>query len=123
MAIIRTPFWEASLPPSLTSNMIYIYICIHSYIAPMLRRCDICVEFAPLPRKQLRPHTWQGDIQGCLHLCPVCVRKLQYTCGFDLRERYSGLQRVYSALGLGEQARWCAEVIRIGDVWNLANTR
>jgi archaemetzincin len=52
---------------------------------------------------------------GCLHVCPICVRKLQIVCGFELRERYVQLEILYAELGLLDQQRWCQAVIRIGD--------
>ena len=41
-----------------------------------------------------------------LHLCPVCLRKLQWSIGFDVTRRYSALERVYRANGLTDEADW-----------------
>lgn len=32
-----------------------------------------------------------------LHLCPVCLRKLHWNIGFDIRDRYTGLLGIYQA--------------------------
>ena len=48
-------------------------------------------------------------------MCPICVRKLQVSCGFELRGRYQALGAAYGALGLHDQVRWCREVIERGD--------
>ncbi len=41
-----------------------------------------------------------------LHLCPVCLRKLQHGAGFDIQKRYQGLERIYRKSGLAEEADW-----------------
>jgi archaemetzincin len=41
-----------------------------------------------------------------LHLCPVCLRKLQWCAGFDVTVRYRRLARVYQEFGLTEEAEW-----------------
>src|SRR5438874_753015 len=41
-----------------------------------------------------------------LHLCPVCLRKLQWSIGFDVLERYSALKGVYRANGFTDEADW-----------------
>ena len=53
--------------------------------------------FAPvLSRSHRRP----------LHHCPVCLRKLHWSVGFDPLERYGTLERVNRALGFAEEAEW-----------------
>lgn len=41
-----------------------------------------------------------------LHFCPVCLRKLQRSLGFDVVERYHELEAVYGRVGLGKQGDW-----------------
>lgn len=41
-----------------------------------------------------------------LHLCPQDLRKLQWSIGFDVTERYQRLAEVYRDLGLGDEAAW-----------------
>ena len=39
-----------------------------------------------------------------LHLCPVCLRKLQWSIGFDVLKRYSALEGIYRANGFTDEA-------------------
>ncbi len=41
-----------------------------------------------------------------LHLCPVCLRKLQYSIGFDVVTRYGNLLLFYRKVGLDNEAQW-----------------
>ena len=41
-----------------------------------------------------------------LHLCPVCLRKLQWSIGFDVAERYRALERVSRTAGFPDEADW-----------------
>ena len=41
-----------------------------------------------------------------LHLCPVCLRKLQWSISFDVLKRYSALERIYRANGFTDEADW-----------------
>ncbi len=41
-----------------------------------------------------------------LHLCPVCLRKLQWSIGFHVLERYTGLERANRAVGFIDEADW-----------------
>ena len=41
-----------------------------------------------------------------LHLCPVCLRKLQYSIGFDIVKRYKDLGVFYRKYGFDEEAQW-----------------
>lgn len=41
-----------------------------------------------------------------LHLCPVCLRKLQTSIGFDVVKRYQGLKEFYRKYGFDEEAQW-----------------
>lgn len=41
-----------------------------------------------------------------LHMCPQDLRKLQWSVGFDVHERYRRLADLYLELGLVDDARW-----------------
>jgi archaemetzincin len=47
-----------------------------------------------------------------MHLCPVCLRKLQHGVGFDVVRRYEGLLRFYQKAGLDDEARWTGDRLR-----------
>jgi archaemetzincin len=47
-----------------------------------------------------------------LHLCPVCLRKLHHSVGFDVVERYRALQRVDQVLGFSDESDWLAQRIK-----------
>lgn len=55
-----------------------------------------------LPESDARP----------LHLCPVCLRKLQSSIGFDVVERYAKLLRFYEKVGFENEARWVGKRLR-----------
>ncbi len=44
-----------------------------------------------------------------LHLCPVCLRKLQFSVGFDVVNRYRDLARFDEQAGFADEARWLCE--------------
>jgi len=44
-----------------------------------------------------------------MHLCPICLRKLQHSIGFDMVDRFSNLFRFYKKTGLRDEARWVAK--------------
>ena len=44
-----------------------------------------------------------------MHLCPVCLRKLQRAIGFDPTARYQRLGKLYREHGFGEEADWVAK--------------
>jgi archaemetzincin len=49
-----------------------------------------------------------------LHLCPVCLRKLQWSVGFDAIKRYRLLHTLCVEGGFEEEARWLArEIVRL----------
>jgi len=48
-----------------------------------------------------------------LHLCPVCLRKLQRSIGFDVLERYRALEGVTRADGFADEADWFSRRIKI----------
>ena len=41
-----------------------------------------------------------------MHLCPVDLRKLQWSVGFDVRERYRRLLAFYTQVGFRDEADW-----------------
>lgn len=41
-----------------------------------------------------------------IHLCPVCLRKLQHSTGCDVLARYHELLSLYQKYGLTEEAQW-----------------
>jgi archaemetzincin len=52
-------------------------------------------------------HLQESDSRP-LHLCPVCLRKLQYSIGFDVVTRYRNLLHFYRKFGLDKEAQWVA---------------
>jgi archaemetzincin len=48
-----------------------------------------------------------------LHLCPVCLRKLQWSIGFDVIERYTALEKVNRSAGFADEADWLTRRIKI----------
>ena len=40
------------------------------------------------------------------HLCPVCLRKLQWSVGFDVVKRYEELSKFYQHAGFDDEAAW-----------------
>jgi archaemetzincin len=48
-----------------------------------------------------------------LHLCPVCLRKLQWSIGFDVLERYRALERFTRAGGFDDEASWFSRRIEV----------
>ena len=41
-----------------------------------------------------------------MHLCPVCLHKLQYNIGFDVISRYVNLFCLYKKIGFDDDAKW-----------------
>jgi hypothetical protein len=39
-----------------------------------------------------------------MHLCPVCLRKLQYSIGFDVASRYRALAECYRKMGIADES-------------------
>ena len=46
-----------------------------------------------------------------LHLCPVCLRKLQSSIGFEVLKHYTELERVDRAAGLTDEVDWLSRRI------------
>ena len=44
-----------------------------------------------------------------MHLCPLCLRKLQNAVGFDPVSRYEGLEKFYRKNKFKEEAKWVGE--------------
>jgi len=49
-------------------------------------------------------HLAESDARP-MHLCPVCLRKLQYSIGFDSVRRYGNLFHFYKKVGFANEAR------------------
>ena len=47
-----------------------------------------------------------------LHLCPVCLRKLQFSIGFDVAERYRRLFQFYRKVGFKHEDRWISNHLK-----------
>jgi len=47
-----------------------------------------------------------------LHLCPVCLHKLQHSIRFNVVERYSNLFHFYREVGFDDEAQWVAGRLR-----------
>ncbi len=59
-------------------------------------------------------HLAESDARP-MHLCPVDLRKLQWSVGFDVIERYRRLRAVCERAGFTDEARWCErEIERCG---------
>ena len=50
-------------------------------------------------------HLDEADSQP-FHLCPVCLRKLQSSVGFDVVERYEKLRHFYRKVPLEDEVKW-----------------
>jgi len=64
-----------------------------------------CIFFACLMNGS--NHLEETDAQPA-HVCPVCLRKLQHSIGFDVARRYEALERFFTQVGLVEEAAWSA---------------
>jgi archaemetzincin len=56
-------------------------------------------------------HLAEADARP-LHLCPVDLRKLQWSIGFDVGERYRRLRDFYRQAGFEDEAQWLEKRIR-----------
>jgi archaemetzincin len=50
-------------------------------------------------------HLQESD-QRQLHLCPVCLRKLQFSVGFDVVQWYEALAQFHRQAGFDDEAAW-----------------
>ena len=62
-----------------------------------------CVHFACVMNGS--NHLQESDRRP-LHLCPVCLRKLHFSAGFDVVKRYSALAQFDRQAGLEAEAAW-----------------
>lgn len=56
-------------------------------------------------------HLEESDARP-LSFCPVCLRKLQYSVGFDMVERYQKLFDFYKTMGFENEAEWVSRRLR-----------
>ena len=56
-------------------------------------------------------HLEEADSQP-LHLCPVCLRKLQAAIGFDITKRYEQLRDFSKAADLNNESTWLANRLK-----------
>jgi len=56
-------------------------------------------------------HLQESDSRP-LHLCPVCLRKLQFSIGFDVVGRYRKLLDFYRQAGFTREGQWVAERLK-----------
>lgn len=56
-------------------------------------------------------HLQESDSRP-LSLCPVCLRKLQFSTGFDVLDRYRQLLRFYRNVAFDPEARWVANHLK-----------
>jgi archaemetzincin len=47
-----------------------------------------------------------------LHLCPVCLRKLHWSIGFDVVSRYASLERVTREANFMDEVDWLRRQVR-----------
>jgi archaemetzincin len=47
-----------------------------------------------------------------LHLCPVCLRKLEWSIGFDVVKRYASLERVTGEASFMDEAEWLSRQLK-----------
>jgi archaemetzincin len=52
-----------------------------------------------------------------MYLCPVCLRKLHHSVGFDIVERYQKLKASYEKAGFHDEVEWSAKRVK----WILAD--
>ena len=46
------------------------------------------------------------DFKCPSHLCGICLRKLQWRAGFDVRQRYKLLSVAFDAMGMKKEKQW-----------------
>jgi len=56
-------------------------------------------------------HLQESDARP-LSLCPVCLRKLQFSIGFDVVDRYHKLLDFYQRAGIDPETRWVANRLK-----------
>ena len=63
-------------------------------------------------------HLAESDARP-LHLCPVDLRKLQWSIGFDVVERYRRLLNFHRQVGFEDEAQWLDKRLRFISPHNL----
>jgi archaemetzincin len=94
-------FWgETSDDPSLVLRRSFKVLAHETAHAFGIRHCTahLCVMNGS-------NHLVESDSRP-LHLCPQDLRKLQWSVGFDVHERYRRLAELYRERGLGDEADW-----------------
>lgn len=71
---------------------------------------DHCVYYTCLMNAHASPDG--QDNAEALHLCPIDLRKLGHSIGFDIGERYRQLATYYAREGWREEAEWMAQRIK-----------
>jgi len=56
-------------------------------------------------------HLQESDARP-LHLCPVCLRKLQWSIGFDVVKHYEHLHQFCQRAGFEDEAAWIARRLK-----------
>ena len=56
-------------------------------------------------------HLAESDARS-LHLCPVCLRKMHHSVGFDIPGRYGKLRALYRKTGLIAESTWIEKRVR-----------
>jgi len=56
-------------------------------------------------------HLEESDARP-IHLCPVCLRKLYHSIGFDIQRRYRELSSLYEKVGFKDEVRWVLNRLR-----------
>jgi archaemetzincin len=60
-------------------------------------------------------HLVESD-QRTVHLCPICLRKLQHGAGFDAAKRYQDLAKFFREFDWMEDAAWCeTQRVKVAD--------
>jgi archaemetzincin len=47
-----------------------------------------------------------------LHICPVCLRKLEWSIGFDVVRRYASLERVTREASFMDEVEWLSQQLK-----------
>lgn len=50
-----------------------------------------------------------------IHLCPICLRKMYYSIGFDVKKRYEQLQKFYQSVGFKNYVKDIGDLLKAVD--------